>query len=157
MEIEFEIGNTHHEVKKGMHKWACYFKATDPSIEKNMHKIKSKGKFELHESFKNPVRWVESRQGKTFQLDCGGWGYFDLPVTIYFKKETGKGDQPFSITWPLSFDGTDKSKKIKLTFNAQKITPLLGHPPARKAVGTIGSSNRAVSKVRGTFGTSSRR
>ena len=58
MEIEFQIGNTHEELKKadgtkkGVHKWACYVKATDPDINRNLHKIIYKVKFELHETFR---------------------------------------------------------------------------------------------------------
>ena len=64
MEIEFKIGNTHEEIAKGKHKWACYVSATDPKINANLHKIIKEVKFELHETFKNPVRIVKSEQGK---------------------------------------------------------------------------------------------
>lgn len=62
-----------------------------------------------------------------------GWGYFDIPVTMFFRKETGKVD-PFTYTWPLSFEGKGKSKKFKFTFDATKILPLLDQPdvPALK-------------------------
>lgn len=101
-----------------------YIKATDPAIQKNFHKLVEKAKYELHESFKNPVRYVECKPGKVLQLESGGWGYFDLPCTFYFRKETGKIDA-FSYTWPLSFEGTGKSTKFKFTFNGHKIRQLL--------------------------------
>lgn len=142
MEIEFEIGNTHVEPEKGKntHKWSCYIKATDPAIQKHFSKIVTKAKFELHETYRNPVRVVESKPGKVLALDSSGWGFFDIPVTITFAKATGKID-PFSYTWPLSFSGTGKSKKFKLTFDSTKIKPLM-EPPKKAAAPNVNGAKK---------------
>lgn len=42
IEYEFELGNTHKKLKKNgnyEHEWKCYFKATDPEMDKKIENI----------------------------------------------------------------------------------------------------------------------
>jgi hypothetical protein len=41
-------------------------------------------KYQLHETFKSPVRTIRNRKDN-FQLTAIGWGTFNIPVEIYFK------------------------------------------------------------------------
>ena len=55
-----------------------------------MDKLVTHVEFELHETFKNPLRKVAMKPGTTeVCLGTIGWGAFEVQMTIHFKKEFG--------------------------------------------------------------------
>ena len=73
---------------ENVHKWEAFIdiKNSDKSYKKlpNPNDIIEKVIFELHPSFKNPIRTVKK---EPFCLKSYGWGHFDLPMLIVFKPE----------------------------------------------------------------------
>ena len=53
-----------------------------------MDKLITHVEFKLHETFRNPLRKVAMKPG-TSEICLGmiGWGTFEVPMTIHFKKE----------------------------------------------------------------------
>mmetsp|Transcript_4155 Transcript_4155/g.7037 ORF Transcript_4155/g.7037 Transcript_4155/m.7037 type:complete len:81 (+) Transcript_4155:532-774(+) len=69
------------------------------------HKLVDRVRFELHESSVVKERVLKSSpKDKSLQICYAGWGYFNIPVTVYFKPETGIVE-PITISHPLWFDG----------------------------------------------------
>lgn len=52
-----------------------------------------------------------------------GWGTFNVPITINFKKETGIRE-PVKIDYELSFKGTGSIKFFTLTFEKEILDKL---------------------------------
>ena len=75
--------------------------------------------FILHPTFRNPKVFVNQAP---FRLCKVGWGYFELPITVHFKKATGILD-PQTFEHTLSFDGDGKHRKFVLTVNKNRILP----------------------------------
>ena len=48
-----------------------------------------KVRFGLHESFGMDHIDVKSNAEGKFEFACNGFGTFEIPMTIYFKRETG--------------------------------------------------------------------
>ena len=119
-EISFTIGNYHELVKnpkktkKGnelnKHLWIAF---VEYSPDKRLtFRFIDKVKFGFHESFGFDHKLVKSTFGKRVQWQQIGWGYFDMPITVYFKKETGL--KPLEIEHELCFDGNGLWKKYKV-------------------------------------------
>lgn len=87
-----------------MHKWEAFvdIKNSDKSYKKlpNPNDIIEKVIFELHPSFKNPIRTVKK---EPFCLKSYGWGHFDLPMLVVFKSEYKL--KPLKLVHHLCFDG----------------------------------------------------
>ena len=71
----------------------------------DISKYVDKVQFELHETFKNPKKVITK---KPFELSMRGWGTFDIPVTIYFKKGMVLHPGYKEFDHCLSFDGNGK-------------------------------------------------
>lgn len=65
--------------KKDTYDWSVFVDADKVVLDQidSVH-------YELHPSFKPPQRIVRDRQSQ-FRLSMGGWGTFEIPVTIVFK------------------------------------------------------------------------
>ena len=58
-------------------------------LNSKIHKLIDKVEFELHPTFKNPLKTVKGGTGKKFELGMIGWGTFDIPITIYWSEASG--------------------------------------------------------------------
>jgi transcription initiation factor IIF auxiliary subunit len=112
VKMKLKVGNTYKEVKatdkKGwnVHKWSAHVKIMDRSQMLRCSAFISKVKWELHESFKNPIRENAAVDGKNFEIGSISWGSFDIAITIYFTKETGLA--PLSIWHELVYEDGGK-------------------------------------------------
>ena len=84
----------------------------------------SKVKWELHESFRVPIRTKEAVDGENFECGSTGWGYFDIPITIYFTKETGLA--PLSVYHSLSFDNGGEWQDFEFDISESYMKKVLG-------------------------------
>ena len=85
-----------------------------------IHKLISKVRFGPHESFGVDYRDVKAQNGKHFELTYNGWGTFDIPMTLYWTKESGlKGH--LEVDHYLFFDGPGKWKTVKVQFSRTKL------------------------------------
>ena len=50
-------------------------------------------RFELHETFRNPNRDIKPNKDGKIELSTIGWGTFNIPITIHFKKGLGMEQQ----------------------------------------------------------------
>ena len=73
-------------------------------------------KFTLHETFKKPERLIEQAP---FELSTAGWGTFDIPIHIEWRKELKM--MPSDFEHELSFDGEGETKQYILRVNKQEI------------------------------------
>ncbi len=62
--------------------WSLWIDAEEAELNKIDNVI-----YNLHFTFKDPVRVVKTRKNK-FKLDSSGWGIFTIYVRINFKDET---------------------------------------------------------------------
>jgi transcription initiation factor IIF auxiliary subunit len=98
--IQFTVGNRHELVEnpkqansnknlKNKHKWTCFIELNHPMLKKYTYKLIDKVDFQLHETFRPPLRTAKSVEGKPIEYSTIGWGTFDVPMTIHWKKEVG--------------------------------------------------------------------
>ena len=129
--IEFTIGNYHELVKnpkktsKGnevnRHFWIAFVQYTSDKCMTS--RFVEKVKFELCEGFNPPIRIVKSQPGKRVEISTKGWGYFDLPMTIYFKKSLGL--EPVTIEHELCFDGDGKWEKYRFEVSKARLRTVM--------------------------------
>merc|ERR1712139_324143 len=96
IKIQFEVGNRvkKSDVKKNnrtYYDWECFVRIKNHN-EYDIASIMEKATFELHETFRNPVRDVKKAKNNEFCLGTSGWGTFDIPITLNFKKFTGQSN-----------------------------------------------------------------
>ena len=113
--MKIRVGNRHKIVepkdakKRNIHSWTCFAELVDDKQMEKCAAFISKVRFELHETFKNPVRETKAKNGCHFELSSVGWGYFDIPITIFWTEETGL--KPLSVNHELCFDGKGEWKE----------------------------------------------
>ena len=71
------------------HRWTAFVKFDDPQVNQFATKLIEKVRFGLHESFGMDHIDVKSNPDGKFEFACNGFGTFDIPMTIYFRRETG--------------------------------------------------------------------
>ena len=64
-------------------------------------------RFGLHPTFGVEYKEIKAYEGKNLELSYIGWGTFDVPITIYWKKNIGM-EESLTIDHYLSFDGEGK-------------------------------------------------
>ena len=80
--------------------------------------------FTLDPSFgNNHILTVEEAPFRIMRM---GYGTFDLPIEIHFKKETGI-QEPLTIIHSLSFEGNGKRIGHTQKFNRVKVAAMLAH------------------------------
>ena len=55
-----------------------------------------------------------------FQMRRIGWGFFDIPIQIFFRRETGQREV-HEISHTLNFNGNGEKKYFTVTFEKDKI------------------------------------
>ena len=105
------------------HKWTCYVKIVDNKLEnkirKNLSLFMNKVVMELHPTFRDPKRTIKVEKDKPVVLNSLSWGSFDINITIYWNKNTGK--DPFTYTHELEFEEGGASNKVKFNFDRNKL------------------------------------
>jgi len=85
-----------------------FVKANDKNV--HLSKIIDKVRFGLHETF--GAEYIDARADATgkFEKSFTGWGTFDVPTTIFFKRETGLpiAERKLELNHHLSFEGNGK-------------------------------------------------
>lgn len=103
------IGNSYKRVKKtdgeyekNVHKWVCFARIEG---EKHPEKYIESVKFELHPTFRPSVIELDKPNLEgSYEISRLGWGTFDIPVTIKFKKNLGL--KPYTQEHELVFSGS---------------------------------------------------
>ena len=109
VDVEFEVGNFCKALKrkkdgKDRYSFTAFVRLKDKKNRKAITKLVSQAKFILHESFKTPFYTTKSKDGD--EMICAtwdGWGRFEMPVQIYWTKESGN-DGITTFEFDLSFD-----------------------------------------------------
>lgn len=131
--VQFLVGNRYWVLKNPKKNvsgtvcdngWAMFVKLKDPKLQHLTHKLIDQVQFKLHYTFKNPNRIVKSLPGRHIEFESWGWGYFDIPITIFWNKGTGMKNA--HIEHELCFEGTGKSKTVTMMMNRDKVNALLG-------------------------------
>ena len=96
LELDMIYGNRHEEGKAvgnaaNTHKWTMFVKFARNDI--NASKLIEKVRIELHETFRQPVREIKPNKDGKFEFVMNGWGTFNIPITIFFKKGVGMEQQ----------------------------------------------------------------
>ena len=120
--IKLRYGNEHSLVKfpttskkfneKRKHRWNVYVRPFKTNYDINL--LIKKVTFELHPSFSMTE---VIRKSSPFEYGCKGWGYFDIPIEIHFRKWVGM--PPLTITHALSFEGDGLHKIHRLVLDKQ--------------------------------------
>ncbi|EFJ24512.1 hypothetical protein SELMODRAFT_174113 [Selaginella moellendorffii] len=80
--ISFWLGKKADDLHS--HKWTVYIRS---ATNEDLGPIISKVVFQLHPSFNNPTRVVESAP---FELSESGWGEFEISMTVFFQKDAAE-------------------------------------------------------------------
>lgn len=76
-------------VRYQSHKWTVYVRG---ATNEDLGAIIKRVVFQLHSSFNNPTRVVES---PPFELSEAGWGEFEVAITLYFHSDVC--DKPLNL------------------------------------------------------------
>lgn len=79
MTIEIKQSAQPHESRRGYWRWAIWLDGDDAELDEIRQVT-----YQLHPTFKNPVRRSEARR-RGFRLESGGWGEFMVNITIQKK------------------------------------------------------------------------
>ena len=73
------------------HKWTMFVKLTTKKDNKTLpaNKFFEKVRFGLHETFGATYMDVRGDSQGKFEMSFKGWGTFEIPTTIYWKRQVG--------------------------------------------------------------------
>ena len=126
------LGNTHEELpqsnnkflmehrsneKQNKHKWTAFVQFKDEYMQMNIHKLIHKVTFELHPTFKPNIREIilnKHNSNKAIKVSGIGYGFFDIPITIQWRPETGLNNDVFIHELCLYGDGKWGTTNIKI-------------------------------------------
>lgn len=119
-ELKLVVGNRHESVKAkqnrayNSHRWTMFVKFADKKISAN-HFIE-KVRFGLHPSFGADYMDIKANPDGKFEFGCTGWGTFNVPVTIHFRRECGMPPEQrkMELDHNLSFEGAGKWRTIPI-------------------------------------------
>merc|ERR1719263_2671412 len=115
--VQFVVGNKHELVKApqksnsssahvNKHRWTVFLELAHPELKKFTYKLIDKVEFQLHETFRPPLRTVKVKDNTPIEYSTIGWGTFDVPITVFWKKSTGL--HTATCEHELSFQGNGK-------------------------------------------------
>lgn len=78
-----------HYTRYQSHKWTVYVRG---ATNEDLGVIVKRAVFQLHSSFNNPTRVVES---PPFELSESGWGEFEVAITLHFHSDVC--DKPLNL------------------------------------------------------------
>ncbi|XP_057966072.1 transcription initiation factor TFIID subunit 14b-like [Malania oleifera] len=97
--IAFWLGKRASEYQS--HKWTVYVRG---ATNEDLGVVIKRAVFQLHSSFNNPMRVVES---PPFELSESGWGEFEIAITLYFHSDVC--DKPLNVYHHLKLYPEDES------------------------------------------------
>lgn len=97
--IAFWLGKKASEYQS--HKWTVYLRG---ATNEDLGVVIKRVVFQLHSSFNNPTRVVES---PPFELSESGWGEFEIAITLYFHSDVC--DKPLILYHHLKLYPEDES------------------------------------------------
>ncbi|RDX78105.1 Transcription initiation factor TFIID subunit 14b [Mucuna pruriens] len=100
--IAFWLGKKASEYQS--HKWTIYVRG---AANEDLGTIIKRAVFQLHSSFNNPTRVVES---PPFELSEAGWGEFEIAITLYFHSDVC--DKPLNLYHHLKLYPEDESSSM---------------------------------------------
>ena len=105
------------------HKWTVFLRGSEH--EDLSHAISSVV-FQLHPSFKSPVRVLEK---PPYEVTETGWGEFEIGITIHFKEDAG--EKPIELFAPLKLypDADQGMQTTKKPVVKEKYEELVFHEP----------------------------
>ncbi|TKY67642.1 Transcription initiation factor TFIID subunit 14b [Spatholobus suberectus] len=86
------------------HKWTVYVRG---ATNEDLGTIIKRAVFQLHSSFNNPTRVVES---PPFELSESGWGEFEVAITLYFHSDVC--DKPLNLYHHLKLYPEDENSSM---------------------------------------------
>ncbi|CAN1255403.1 Transcription initiation factor TFIID subunit 14b [Linum perenne] len=102
--IAFWLGKKANEYQS--HKWTVYVRgASNEDISVAVKKVV----FQLHSSFNNPTRVVES---PPFELSEQGWGEFEIAITLHFHNDVC--EKPLNLYHQLKLYPEDESTTLSI-------------------------------------------
>ncbi|CAL0329276.1 unnamed protein product [Lupinus luteus] len=100
--IAFWLGKKASEYHS--HKWTVYVRG---STNEELGQFIKRAVFQLHSSFNNPTRVVNS---PPFELSESGWGEFEIAITIYFHSDIC--DKPLNLYHHLKLYPEDENSSM---------------------------------------------
>ncbi|KAL0356627.1 UNVERIFIED_CONTAM: Transcription initiation factor TFIID subunitb [Sesamum calycinum] len=97
--IAFWLGKKASEYQS--HKWTVYVRG---ATNEDLGVVIKRAVFQLHSSFNNPTRIVDS---PPFELSECGWGEFEIAITLHFHNDVG--DKPLHLYHHLKLYPEDES------------------------------------------------
>ncbi|KAL2591817.1 hypothetical protein AAZV13_12G032300 [Glycine max] len=100
--VAFWLGKKASEYQS--HKWTVYVRG---ATNEDLGTIIKHAVFQLHSSFNNPTRVVES---PPFELSESGWGEFEVSITLYFHSDVC--DKPLNLYHHLKLYPEDENSSM---------------------------------------------
>ncbi|CAB4290012.1 unnamed protein product [Prunus armeniaca] len=98
--ISFWLGKKANEYQS--HKWTVYVRG---ATNEDLGVVIKRAVFQLHSSFNNPTRVIES---PPFELSECGWGEFEIAITLFFHSDVC--DKPLNLFHHLKLYPEDESE-----------------------------------------------
>ena len=100
--------------------WTAYIKFQNPNLK--IENFISKVRFGLHKDYNLPFKDIIKSDGNKFTISKEGYTMFSMPISIYFKKETGLTVESFKLP-KFEYEGVVKRPFVKI--NKMKYSALL--------------------------------
>ena len=107
--VLFDIGNTHELIdnkgdtggfgrKKKLnvntHRWTAFVSIANPEFAPYTKSLIKKVRFGLHPVLEKDYVEVSTDETEELSITYESWGYFEIPITIYWQESTGLADLP---------------------------------------------------------------
>ncbi|XP_038705636.1 transcription initiation factor TFIID subunit 14b-like isoform X1 [Tripterygium wilfordii] len=102
--IAFWLGKKANEYQS--HKWTVYVRG---ATNEDLGLVIKRAVFQLHSSFNNPTRVLES---PPFELSESGWGEFEIAITLFFHNDVC--DKPLNLFHHLKLYPEDESGPMSM-------------------------------------------
>ncbi|MFS8023861.1 putative transcription factor YEATS family [Helianthus anomalus] len=102
--VAFWLGKKASEYQS--HKWSVYVRG---ATNEDLSVVVKRVVFQLHSSFNNPMRVVES---PPFELSESGWGEFEIAITLHFHPDVS--DKPLHLYHHLKLYPEDDSGSLSV-------------------------------------------
>jgi len=102
------------------HRWKAFLKIEDDKYDRILRKYVDHVDFELHSTYAGNK--IITKNIPPFEIERTAWGYFNLPIKIYFKDLIDS--EPIVIDHMLCFDnnGITNNKIIKVKLKKEQTT-----------------------------------
>lgn len=138
VDIDFAISHKFDSIdKREKSTWFLTLEALDPALEKRTHLLIDKILLQVPSEIRHGTQIVRTKEHEPLTYKDKlpyPTGQFEMPISIYWTRETGRHDKAHFLKYNLNIDHEDQSV-FKATFHPEKLEKIkkarLSTPPKK--------------------------